>query len=120
MGITHTRTVTLPVVDLDRARDFYTEVLGFAVVADRTVGPVRHLEVAPPGARTGFALSVAEQGCGHGIVLESDDVDGDCARLAAAGVRVEEPEDHPWGRQAGFTDPDGNAFVLAGPVPDGF
>ncbi|WP_026128374.1 VOC family protein [Nocardiopsis halophila] len=120
MGITHARTVTLPVVDLDRARDFYVEVLGFTVVADRTVGPVRHLEVAPPGARTGFALSVAEQGCGHGIVLESDDVDGDCARLAAAGVPVEEPGDHPWGRQAAFTDPDGNAFVLAGPVPEGY
>ncbi|WP_017591905.1 VOC family protein [Nocardiopsis potens] len=123
MAITHARLIALPVVDQDRARDFYVGVLGFTVLADRTLGHVRWLQVAPPGAGTGFVLTVLEQGftqCGtRGITLESDDLDGDCARLAAAGVEVEGPDEHPWGREAGFSDPDGNAFVLAEPAAGG-
>ena len=40
-------------------------------------------------------------------------------RLAAAGVEVEGPDEHPWGREAAFSDPDGNAFVLAEPPTGG-
>src|SRR5690606_40473218 len=83
----------------------------------------RWLHVAPPGAGTGFVLTVLEQGFApsgtRGITLESDDLDADCARLAAAGVEVEGPDEHPWGREAAFSDPDGNAFVLAEPPTGG-
>src|SRR5690606_18835388 len=62
MAITHARLIALPVVDQDRAKDFYVGVLGFAVLADHTMGRVRWLHVAPPGAGTGFVLTVLEQG----------------------------------------------------------
>ncbi|PZG27469.1 glyoxalase [Spongiactinospora gelatinilytica] len=116
MNITHAQFVTLPVADQDRAKDFYVGTLGFDVVADQRMGPVRWLQVAPKGAQTAFTLAAAEQGftpgSSRGIMLQTTDLDADCARLAEAGAAVEGPADQPWGRQATVTDPDGNAFIL--------
>ncbi|MFF4347626.1 VOC family protein [Streptomyces sp. NPDC001530] len=127
MNITHASFVTLPVADQDRALSFYTEVLGFEVTADLDMPPGRWLQVAPKGAQTVFTLSGpgmgrgsggspqkrgAEPGETRGIMLVTTDVDADCARLAAAGVAVEGPDDLPWGRMASFRDPDGNGLML--------
>jgi predicted enzyme related to lactoylglutathione lyase len=124
MNITHTRLVTLPVSDQARAKDFYVDTLGFELVADRQLGLVRWLQVAPRGAQTGFTLASAEQGFEPGsmtgIMLETADLDADCAQLAAAGAAIEGPADFPWGRQATLTDPDGNSFVLTAPAATGF
>lgn len=117
MTITHARLVTLPVADQERAKDFYVGTLGFEVLADREMGPVRWLQVAPAGAQTSFTLAAAEQGFTpgtvKGLMLETSDLDGDCARLTEAGAPVEGPVALPWGRQATVTDPDGNSLVLA-------
>ncbi|MFB9966769.1 VOC family protein [Sinosporangium siamense] len=124
MNITHAKIVTLPVSDQDRAKDFYVAALGFDVIVDRQMGPVRWLQVAPKGAQTGFTLATAEQGftpgSATGIVLETSDLDADCAALLEAGAAVQGPTDLPWGRQATLTDPDGNSFVLSEPAPSGF
>ncbi|MFG2982114.1 VOC family protein [Streptomyces sp. NPDC048258] len=117
MNITHASFVTLPVADQDRALAFYTDVLGFEVRADRQVGPMRWLQVAPRGAQTVFTLSGPGMGdftpgSARGIMLVTADVDADCARLAAAGVEVNGPDEAPWGRTAGFRDLDGNALML--------
>ncbi|MFD8530797.1 VOC family protein [Streptosporangium canum] len=124
MNITHARLVTLPVADQDLAKDFYVGALGFDVLVDRQMGPVRWLQVAPKGAQTSFALSTADQGLtpgsARGIILETADLDADCAQLAKAGAAIEGPTDLPWGRQATFTDPDGNSFVLSAPAPADF
>ncbi|WP_369779678.1 VOC family protein [Streptomyces sp. R33] len=124
MNISHTRFVTVPVSDQDRAQAFYVDTLGFEVVSDRAVGPVRWLQVAPKDAQTSFVLATAEMGFTPGnlaaTLLESTDLDADCAELAQAGVEVDGPVDYPWGRQAKFADPDGNTWVLAAPVPAGF
>lgn len=120
MNITHAKVVTVPVSDQDRAKDFYVSTLGFQVVVDRRTGPVRWLQVAPHGAQTAFTLVTAEQGLtpggASGIILETSDLDADCAELAKAGVAVEGPADLPWGRQATITDPDGNGLVLSAPA----
>ncbi|OUC94078.1 VOC family protein [Streptosporangium minutum] len=124
MNITHARLVTLPVADQDLAKDFYVGALGFDVLVDRQMGPVRWLQVAPKGAQTSFALSAADQGLtpgsARGIILETADLDADCAQLAKAGAAIEGPTDLPWGRQAILTDPDGNSFVLSTPAPADF
>ncbi|MEV7441796.1 glyoxalase superfamily protein [Streptomyces sp. NPDC091204] len=117
MSISHISFVTLPVADQDRALAFYTDVLGFEVRADRRVGPMRWLQVAPAGARTVFTLSGPGMGdftpgSTRGIMLVTADVDADCAKLAAAGAEVTGPDDAPWGRTAGFRDPDGNSLML--------
>lgn len=117
MNITHTQFVTLPVSDQDRAKDFYTRTLGFGVVADDRMGPVRWLTVAPGGAQTHFVLAAAAQGftpgTSRGTLLATTDLDADCAALKAAGAEIDGPIEQPWGRQAHLKDPDGNAFMLA-------
>ncbi|MFF4229202.1 VOC family protein [Streptomyces sp. NPDC001820] len=117
MNITHASFVTLPVTDQDRAKAFYTGVLGFEVTADREMPPGRWLQVAPEGAQTVFTLSGPGMGgftpgSAQGIMLVTTDVDADCAKLAAAGVTVDGPNDLPWGRMAAFRDPDGNGLML--------
>ncbi|MFJ6832333.1 VOC family protein [Streptomyces sp. NPDC091209] len=117
MNITHASFVTLPVADQDRALRFYTEILGFEVTADLAMPPGRWLQVAPEGAQTVFTLSGPGMGSftpgeTRGIMLVTTDVDADCARLTAAGVAVEGPDDLPWGRMASFRDPDGNGLML--------
>ncbi|MFI1964534.1 VOC family protein [Streptomyces pathocidini] len=118
MNITHAKIVTLPVVDQDRAKAFYVDLLGFEVLMDQEMGPMRWLQVAPKGAQTSFTLATSAMGAftpGHaqGIVLETADVDAACASLREAGVEVEGPADYPWARQATFKDPDGNGLVLS-------
>ncbi|MER7979970.1 VOC family protein [Streptomyces sp. NPDC095817] len=117
MNITYASFVTLPVADQDRALRFYRDVLGFEVTADLEMPPGRWLQVAPAGAQTVFTLSGPGMGGftpggSRGIMLVTTDVDADCARLAAAGVAVEGPDDLPWGRMASFRDPDGNGLML--------
>jgi predicted enzyme related to lactoylglutathione lyase len=117
MNITHASFVTLPVADQDRALRFYRDVLGFQVTADRDMPQGRWLQVAPEGAQTVFTLSGPgmggfEPGSARGIMLVTTDVDADCARLTAAGIPVQGPDDMPWGRMASFADPDGNGLML--------
>ncbi|WP_329336426.1 VOC family protein [Streptomyces sp. NBC_00663] len=117
MTITHASFVTLPVADQDRALRFYTEVLGMNVTADLDLPQGRWLQVAPAGAQTVFTLSGPgmggfEPGEARGIMLVTTDVDADCARLVEAGVRVQGPDELPWGRMASFADPDGNGLML--------
>ncbi|MGW0995853.1 VOC family protein [Streptomyces sp. NPDC002523] len=117
MAITHASFVTLPVSDQDRALRFYRDVLGMEVTADRDMPQGRWLQVAPVGAQTVFTLSGPgmggfEPGSARGIMLVTTDVDADRARLTAAGIAVQGPDELPWGRMASFTDPDGNGLML--------
>jgi predicted enzyme related to lactoylglutathione lyase len=118
MTINQLKAMTVFVSDQDRAKAFYADRLGFDVRADRVVGDNRWLEVAPPKSETGFVLHRpfpgTTAGGTQGVVLASDDLDADCAALVDAGVAVDGPHDMPWGRQAIFSDPDGNGFVLSG------
>jgi predicted enzyme related to lactoylglutathione lyase len=123
MNITHVQMLTVPVSDQDAAKAFYAGALGFEVVSDETMGPMRWLQVAPKGAETSVVLAGhmpgMTPGSVQGLMLQTADLDADCERLRGAGVDVEGPQDLPWGRQATFTDPDGNGIVLSGPAPAG-
>jgi catechol 2,3-dioxygenase-like lactoylglutathione lyase family enzyme len=86
--------VMVPVGDQDAAIAFYTERLGFSLVADVAFGEAdRWVEVAPPGG--GAALSLVpprgdyKTGRMTGIALTSPDVRADHAALQAAGVDVD-------------------------------
>lgn len=122
MTISRIRTVTVLVADQDRAKDFYVDTLGFQPRADRVVGDNRWLEVAPADGGAAFVLlrpfPGMSPGTARGIILDSDDLDADCSRLRDAGVDVDGPRDLPWGRQAVFSDPDGNSFVLSAAAPE--
>lgn len=121
MTISQIRTITVLVADQDRAKAFYTDTLGFQIRTDLIMGENRWLEVVPTDGRTAIVLHRPfpgmSAGTSKGVILDSDDLDADCARLRDAGVDIEGPRDLPWGRQATFNDPDGNGFVLASPTP---
>jgi predicted enzyme related to lactoylglutathione lyase len=115
---THVLLFSVPVSDQDRARDFYVDVLGFEVVREEAMGPaMRWVQVAPRGAQTSLTLVTwfesMPAGSLTGLVLETDDLEGDAARLAEHGVEVEGGiQQAPWGRYVQFHDPDGNGLIL--------
>ncbi|MEV4656380.1 glyoxalase superfamily protein [Micromonospora sp. NPDC049301] len=120
MTVTHVQLLSVPVTDQDRARDFYVDVLGFDLVWDNPMGPDggRWVQVAPPGAATALTLvtwfPTMPPGSLKGLVLETDDLDADVARLRERGVDFADGgiQSAPWGRYATFDDPDGNGIVL--------
>jgi catechol 2,3-dioxygenase-like lactoylglutathione lyase family enzyme len=118
VSITRISVLSLPVSDQDRARDFYVGVLGLDLLRDDPMGPgMRWVQVAPPGAATSITLvtwfETMPAGSAKGLVLETDDLDGDVARLRGRGVAIEgDVQEQPWGRFVTFDDPDGNGIVL--------
>jgi catechol 2,3-dioxygenase-like lactoylglutathione lyase family enzyme len=118
MTLTHVRLLSVPVSDQDRAKEFYTGALGMEVVADTVLGPgMRWLMVRPPGGQTSITLvtwfDAMPPGSVKGLVLETDDLEGDIKALRTRGATIEgEIETAPWGRFVTFDDPDGNGIVL--------
>jgi catechol 2,3-dioxygenase-like lactoylglutathione lyase family enzyme len=122
MNITQVRLLSIPVSDQERAKEFYVDTLGFDVIRDDPMGPdQRWVQLGPKGGATSVTLVTwfdgMPAGSLSGLVLDTEDLDGDCERLRRAGVRVNGPEDAGWGRHVTFTDPDGNGIVLASLPP---
>ncbi len=113
---------TLPVADLDRARAFWSDTLGFEVVREEP-GFALLLE-GPASTRFTVFRSMAEGRGGHTqCAFAVDDIDAEVADLVARGVTLEEYDypslktvdgiaRTPAGRAAWFQDPDGNLVGL--------
>jgi catechol 2,3-dioxygenase-like lactoylglutathione lyase family enzyme len=118
MAITNVQLFSVPVSDPDRARAFYVDTLGFTLVSDTMMGEdQRWIQVVPPGAQTSITLvtwfETMPSGSLRGLVLETDDLEGDMQRLHAADVAFDSGiERAPWGQYAQFSDPDGNGLIL--------
>jgi catechol 2,3-dioxygenase-like lactoylglutathione lyase family enzyme len=118
MAITHIQLLSVPVSDQDRARDFYVDTLGFDLVSDTEMGPgQRWVQVRPKGSQSSITLvtwfETMPPGSLKGLVLETDDLQGDVEALGARGVTIEGGvQDAPWGKFVTFDDPDGNGIVL--------
>lgn len=118
MSIHQVLLFSVPVTDQDRARDFYVDVLGLELLSDQVMGPdMRWVQVAPRGGRTSLTLvnwfPTMAAGSLRGMVLETDDLDGDIAALTERGVMIDGGvQQAPWGRYVQFSDPDGNGIVL--------
>jgi predicted enzyme related to lactoylglutathione lyase len=132
--ITGLGTVNLFVEDQERAKAFYTEVLGFEVRNDATLDGFRWLTVAPRGQRNvEFLLAVPQppmfspedaanlrsvlaKGAMPGGVLLTDDCHRDYEALKAKGVTfIQDPIDRPYGIEALLRDDSGNWFSLTQP-----
>jgi catechol 2,3-dioxygenase-like lactoylglutathione lyase family enzyme len=115
---TQVAVISVPVSDQERAKAFYVDQLGFELLRDDSSLPgMRWLQVAPPGGGPSLTLvdwfETMPAGSLRGLVLRVADLDAEYDRLVANGVRFEgPPESQPWGKEAVFTDPDGNEFVL--------
>jgi catechol 2,3-dioxygenase-like lactoylglutathione lyase family enzyme len=118
MEISNVAIVSVPVSDQDRARRFYTEVLGFDVVADEPMGPDQRWVMVRPSAG-GAALTLVTwfptmtPGSLKGLVLEVDDIDRVAEDLISGSMPVEDGiEEAPWGRFVQIDDSEGNGLVL--------
>jgi catechol 2,3-dioxygenase-like lactoylglutathione lyase family enzyme len=109
--------VQVPVSDVDRAKAFYVDRLGFLAEHDHQVSEeLRFVQLTPPGSACSIALtSGAHQmhpGSVAGLQLVVEDADAARAELLERGVEASEVQEFPWGRFVFFADPDGNGWAV--------
>lgn len=109
--------VAVPVTDVDRAKAFYAEQVGFVADHDHTVSDeLRFVQLTPPGSGCsiciGQGLTDATPGSVRGLQLVVPDIEAAHAELAAAGVDVSDVDHLPWGDFVYFADPDGNQWAV--------
>jgi catechol 2,3-dioxygenase-like lactoylglutathione lyase family enzyme len=109
--------ISVPVSDVDRAKEFYVEKAGFNPDHDHTVSDeLRFVQLTPPGSPASIAIgkgtSEAEPGSVEGLQLVVKDIEAARSELAGRGVEVSEVQDFPWGRFVFFKDPDGNGWAV--------
>jgi catechol 2,3-dioxygenase-like lactoylglutathione lyase family enzyme len=123
--------VLIPVSDVDRAKAFYTEQVGFELDVDHQPSDeFRVVQMTPPGSAcsitVGKGITDATPGSVRGTHLIVTDIEAARAELVERGVEVSEirhmgpsgwtpgpdPERRDYGSFADFSDPDGNSWVL--------
>jgi predicted enzyme related to lactoylglutathione lyase len=109
--------VAVPVSDVDRAKRFYVEQVGFNADHDHQVNEnLRFVQLTPPGSACsitiGNGVTDAAPGSVRGLQLVVADADAARADLAGRGVEVGDVQEFPWGRFVFFQDPDGNAWAV--------
>jgi catechol 2,3-dioxygenase-like lactoylglutathione lyase family enzyme len=109
--------ITIPVSDVDRAKAFYTEKLGFIADHDHRVSDeLRFVQLTPPGSGCSIALgtgmSDAAPGSVAGMQLVVPDIGAARDQLAGRDVDVSDVQEFPWGSFVFFADPDGNRWSV--------
>jgi len=123
--------VLIPVSDVDRAKAFYVETVGFNLDVDHAPSDdFRVVQMTPPGSAcsitVGKGITDATPGSVRGTHLIVSDIEAARAELVERGVEVTEvrhmtengwmpgrdPERRDYGSFADFSDPDGNSWVL--------
>jgi predicted enzyme related to lactoylglutathione lyase len=110
--------VQVPVSDVDRAKLFYTEQVGFNADHDHQVNDeIRFVQLTPPGSACSIAIGTGlggemEPGSVHGLQLVVPDIQQARDELAGRGVDVSEVHEFPWGSFVFFSDPDGNRWSV--------
>jgi catechol 2,3-dioxygenase-like lactoylglutathione lyase family enzyme len=122
--------VVLPVSDVDRAKAFYADKVGFNVDVDHRAGDFRVVQLTPPGSACsvtiGQGVTEATPGSVQGLHLVVSDIEAARTELVERGVDVAEvfhfesdkrvpgpdPQRSMYNSFADFRDPDGNIWVL--------
>jgi catechol 2,3-dioxygenase-like lactoylglutathione lyase family enzyme len=109
--------VAVPVADVDRAKAFYVDQVGFGADQDHTVSEeMRFVQLTPPGSACSIAFGRgivdSVPGSVKGLQLVVADVGAARAELAGRGVEVSDVQDFPWGSFVFFSDPDGNGWSV--------
>jgi len=116
--------IAVPVSDIDRAKAFYVDQLGFHDDYDVTVDEnLRFVQLTPPGSACSIVLDVTmttmAPGALQGLQVVVDDATAVHDELVAHGVAAEPVQDFPWGRFTFFADPDGNRWAVQQMLPRG-
>jgi predicted enzyme related to lactoylglutathione lyase len=109
--------IQVPVSDIDRAKAFYVDQVGFNADYDAQVNDeLRFVQLTPPGSACSIALTSAahqmKPGSVEGLQMVVADAEATRRELAARGVDVSDVQVFPWGSFVFFKDPDGNGWAL--------
>ncbi len=111
--------VPVPVSDIDRAKAYYSERLGFHVDVDvRPADGVRVVQLTPPGSACSITLTTGipwldmPAGSLRGLHLVVSDIEEARATIIERSVEVGPVEDLGGVSYASFADPDGNTWTL--------
>ena len=117
--------ITVPVSDVDRAKEFYVDKLGFTLDVDHRDGEFRVVQTTPPGSACsvtfGPTLNPGEPGSVGGLQITVDDIEQAHALLVERGVENSGPQHFVHGQPRPGVDPDRapfNSFVFFAD-PDG-
>ncbi len=109
--------VPVPVTDVDRAKSFYVDKVGFNLDHDHQVNErLRFVQLTPPGSACSIVMGVGvtemAAGSQKGLQVVVDDVEAARRELSDRGVKTTEVQVLPWGSFIFFSDPDGNSWAV--------
>lgn len=109
--------VAIPVTDVDRAKAFYVNQVGFNADHDHKVNAdLRFVQLTPPGSSCSIVLGTGitemRPGSQKGVQVVVEDVETARRELINRGVHASEVDVQPWGSFVYFSDPDGNTWAL--------
>jgi predicted enzyme related to lactoylglutathione lyase len=112
--------ISIPTRDQDRAIEFYTQKLGFAVHSDQPFNDKqRWIELRIPGAETRFVLFTPDGwedriGSFFNFAFVTDDIDRTYKEFQSKGVEMTgPPQKAEWGSSLMFKDADGNQLLVS-------
>ena len=116
--------VFVPVTDVDRAKSFYVDQVGFHPDVDQQVNEaLRFVQLTPPGSACSIAIGTGlvdmQPGSLRGLQIVVADVEAARQQLIDRGVRASDVDVQPWGSFVTFSDPDGNTWSLQQLPPRG-
>lgn len=109
--------VAVPVADVDRAKSFYVDQVGFDDDVDAQVSDdLRFVQLTPPGSACSIVIGTGvtdmEPGSQRGLQVVVTEIGAAREHLVANGVAVSEVDVQDWGSFVYFRDPDGNAWSV--------
>ena len=109
--------VAIPVTDVDRAKAFYVDQVGFNADHDYQVSEtLRFVQLTPPGSACsvvmGTGITEMAPGSQKGVQMVVADAAAARKHLIDNGVAASEIDVQPWGTFVYFSDPDGNTWAL--------
>ena len=109
--------VPVPVANVDRAKKFYVEQVGFIADHDHQVNEtLRFVQLTPPGSACsiviGDGITEMKPGTQKGLQMVVKDVRELREKLIKNGIEASDVQDMPWGIFVFFSDPDGNSWAL--------
>jgi catechol 2,3-dioxygenase-like lactoylglutathione lyase family enzyme len=116
--------VAIPVTDVDRAKAFYVDQVGFNADHDVQVNEgLRFVQLTPPGSACsivmGTGITEMPPGSQKGVQVVVEDAEAARQELIGRGVRASDVDVQPWGSFLTFSDPDGNTWALQQLPPRG-
>lgn len=109
--------ITVPVSDVDRAKEFYAEKLGFHVDGDWPMGDKRYIQLTPQGSACSISIgeniTTAKPGSIDSLLIVVKEIHKLHDDLVKKGLEVTDVEEMPWGALHIFlSDPDGNRITF--------